>query len=129
MTLRCPGSETGGCRADLDITTRSLVRVGRLRLRLQLATLVATLRPGQTQRFRVRLPAGMAQLFGRRRSLAVRLVGDTTDASGNVTVLTGNLTLRLPRRRASAARRRDADEPRAAQRRLGREPGLGQPAQ
>jgi RTX calcium-binding nonapeptide repeat (4 copies) len=100
VSIACPRGEAGGCRVDLDVTTRSPFRFGLLRIRVLLATLDATLRPGETRAFRLSVPAGIQGLFGTRRSLQTRVLGDTTDASGNVSQVAANLTLRLPRARA-----------------------------
>jgi Ca2+-binding RTX toxin-like protein len=99
LEVSCPAAEAGGCRVAITVTTARSVRLGGIRAVVVLATARTTLAPGQTRRLRIRVPGAVGRLFGRRSTLAVRAVAQTTDAVGNVAQASRQVTLRLPRRR------------------------------
>jgi len=96
IRVSCPASEAGGCNGTLVLQTARTVSLGGTRFHAIVASKRYTLRSGQAQTLKVKLPKGVRAL-SRRGTLSLNAITTNRDAAGNLAQRSSRLAIKLVR--------------------------------
>jgi Ca2+-binding RTX toxin-like protein len=96
LAVSAPAGAESNSTGVLRLSTAKAIRIGGLKLRVELGSRRFDVAPGQTDQVRVKLPA-KAKSLAKRGKLRVHAVA-SSEEGGSLTESARNLTLRFPRR-------------------------------
>ncbi len=96
VRVSCPASEPGGCTGTLVLQTARTVSLGGTRFHAIVASKRFTLKSGQAQTLKVKLPKG-ARALSRRGTLRLNAITTNRDAAGNLAQRSSRLAIKLVR--------------------------------
>src|SRR3954451_16014701 len=96
IRVSCPASEAGGCTGTLVLQTARTVSLGGTRFHAIVASRRYTLKSGQAQTLKVKLPKGVRAL-SRRGTLSLNAITTNRDAAGNLAQRSSRLAIKLVR--------------------------------
>jgi len=96
FSVRAPAGAESSATGVLRLTTAKAIRIGGVKVRVELGSRRFDVAPGETDRVRVKLPA-KAKSLAKQGKLRVRAVASTQEG-GSLTETARNATLKFPRR-------------------------------
>jgi Ca2+-binding RTX toxin-like protein len=96
FAVSCPAGAESACAGVLRLTSAKAIRIGGIRLRVELGSRRFAVAPGETEKVRVKLPR-KAKSLAKRGKLRVRAVASSNEG-GSVRQTARDATLRFPRR-------------------------------
>jgi Ca2+-binding RTX toxin-like protein len=96
FSLRVPAGAESASTGVLRLSTVKAIRIGGVKVRVELGTRRFNVAPGETDKVRVKLPAN-ARSLAKNRELRVHAVASTREG-GSLTETARNATLKFPRR-------------------------------
>jgi Ca2+-binding RTX toxin-like protein len=96
FAVSCPAGAESACTGVLRLSSAKPIRIGGVKLRVELGSRRFAVDPGATDKVRVKLPA-KAKSLAKRGKLRVRAVASSNEG-GSLTQRARNATLRFPRR-------------------------------
>jgi Ca2+-binding RTX toxin-like protein len=96
FSLRVPAGAESASTGVLRLSTAKAIRIGGVKVRVELGTRRFNVSPGETDKVRVKLP-GKARSLAKNRELRVHAVASSQEG-GSLTETARNATLKFPRR-------------------------------
>jgi Ca2+-binding RTX toxin-like protein len=96
FSLRVPAGAESASTGVLRLSTAKAIRIGGVKVRVELGTRRFNVSPGETDKVRVKLP-GKARSLAKNRKLRVHAVASSQEG-GSLTETARNATLKFPRR-------------------------------
>jgi Ca2+-binding RTX toxin-like protein len=97
IQVSCPASSSANCAGSLALLTANRVKLGGLKVVLQLGSSRYDVAPGTSATLRVKLASGLGRIADRRGRILVRAVA-STGSSGQIASSSKRLTLALGRK-------------------------------
>jgi Ca2+-binding RTX toxin-like protein len=96
FAVSCPAGAESACTGVLGLTSAKAIRIGGVKLRVELGSRRFDVAPGETDKVRVKLPR-KAKSLAKRGKLRVHAVA-SSEEGGSLTETARNATLKFPRR-------------------------------